>query len=118
MRRYVPWYAFGRVLDVTGPECVRQRWMDCETACYLDDGHEGVWGRYPLVGYPCVRCEREALPHLVDNGAEFYWEHQHYETGMSSARSGCPRFNDRDGFQAKPRKKTAVATHCRREMRP
>ncbi len=74
-------------------------------------------GRYPLVDYPCGRCEGEALPHLVDNQSEFYWEHQHYETGMSSARSGCPRFNDRDGFQAKPREETAVPTHCRRAMR-
>jgi len=75
-------------------------------------------GRYPLLSYPCKRCEREALPHLVDNGAEFYWEHQHYETGMSSARSGCPRFNDGGHFTSTPREKTAVPTHCRKAMRP
>lgn len=39
------------------------------------------------------------------------------ETRSEDTR-GCPRFNDRDGFQAKPRKKTAVATHCRKAMRP
>jgi hypothetical protein len=48
MRRYVPWYAFGRVLDVIGPACLLQRWMDCETACCLDDGHEGVWYEFLL----------------------------------------------------------------------
>ena len=72
--------------------------------------------RYPLSGYPCERCEGEALPHLVDNSSEFYWEHQHDETGMSSARSGCPRFNDGGHFTSTPREKTAVPTHCRRAL--
>lgn len=49
--------------------------------------------RYPVDQYPCSRCTnpKEGLPHLIDNGSEFYWHHQHKKPG-SSARSGCPRF--------------------------
>lgn len=50
--------------------------------------------RYPLEDFPCARCANpnEGLPHLIDNGCELGWEHQHKSPG-SSARSGCPRFN-------------------------
>lgn len=49
--------------------------------------------RYPLSDYPCSRCSNpnEGHPHLVDNGSEFYWHHQHESPG-SSHRSGCTRF--------------------------
>lgn len=67
--------------------------------------------RYPLEKFPCERCEKEGLPHLVDNRSEFYWEHQHYEEGGSSARSGCPRFGETPHFGAQPRPGTACVTH-------
>ena len=67
---------------------------------------------YPLDKYPCSRCAdpKEGLPHLVDNASEFYWEHQHEETG-SSARTSCLRFNKSHWYG--PRNGTAVAKFYR-----
>lgn len=66
--------------------------------------------RYPLEKYPCDRCAnpKEGLPHLVDNGSEFYWHHQHDPPG-SSARSGCPRFGDSEHCGNRPRPGTATS---------
>ena len=64
--------------------------------------------RYPLSEYPCKRCEQEGLPHLVDNGCEFYWEHQEEPPGNTS-RSGCPRFGGaRCGDRPKPGTATSL----------
>lgn len=68
---------------------------------------DAAQARYPLADYPCRRCEREGLPHLVDNPSEFYWEHQHELPG-SSARSGCLRFGNTAHCDGKPRPGTAV----------
>ena len=69
-----------------------------------------VQERYSLAEYPCGRCEKMGPPHLVDNGWEFYWEHQ----PEGSGRSGCPRFSKgRDGndysFSLRPRTGTATS---------
>lgn len=66
--------------------------------------------RYPIEEFPCSRCAdpKEGLPHLVDNGSEFYWHHQHEAPG-SSARSGCPRFGDSDRCGNRPRPGTATS---------
>jgi len=64
--------------------------------------------RYPLSEYPCSRCEKEGLPHLVDNGSEFCWEHQHDPPG-SSARSGCSRFGRSALCGSRPRPGTATS---------
>lgn len=63
--------------------------------------------RYPIDEYPCRRCETQALPHLADNGSEFFWEHQHPEIG-ASGRSFCPRFGGDEHF-GKPRPGTATS---------
>ena len=69
--------------------------------------------QYPLEQYPCRRCAKEGLPHLVDNGSEFYWEHQHEAPG-SSARSCCSRFGT-DELRGKPREGTAVSQFASRK---
>lgn len=64
--------------------------------------------RYPLADYPCERCAdpKQGLPHLVDNGSEFYWHHQHE---AASWRSGCPRFGDSKHCGNYPRPGTATS---------
>lgn len=59
---------------------------------------------YPLKENPCSRCENEHLPHLVDNGSEFYWEHQ----WRGSGRGVCQRFGSSRGS---PKEGTATPTH-------
>lgn len=64
--------------------------------------------RYPLSEFPCERCEKEGLPHLVDNGCEFYWHHQEEPPGNTS-RSGCPRFGGQFcGSRPKPGTATSL----------
>ena len=64
--------------------------------------------RYPLAEYPCERCAdpRQGLPHLTDNGSEFYWHHQHE---AASWRSGCPRFGPDQHCGSRPRPGTATS---------
>lgn len=73
--------------------------------------------RYPIADFPCDRCAREGLPHLVDNssgayGSEFYWEHHPEDSG----RSGCTRFGhaSQPGFGLRPRPGTATSLFWRR----
>lgn len=85
------------------------------TQRYLERGtvfpSEAAQARYPLTEFPCRRCEREGLPHLVDNSSEYYWEHQHERPG-SSARSGCPRFGRAVNLSpSTPRPGTAKPTY-------
>lgn len=60
--------------------------------------------RYPLEDFPCGRCERDGLPHLVNNRSGFYWEH-----GPGGGRSGCPRFGDSEFCGNHPRAGTATS---------
>ncbi len=64
-----------------------------------------VQERYPLAQYPCDRCEKEGVPHLIDAECEFYWHHQ----PPGYRRSGCPRFGDSEFCGNKPRRGTAVS---------
>lgn len=70
--------------------------------------------RYPLDEYPCDRCAdpNEGLPHLIDNGSEFYWHHQHDAPG-SSRRSGCLRFGRSEHCGGEPRPGTATSLFLR-----
>ena len=74
------------------------------TQQYLERGtvfpSEEVQARYPLAEFPCSVCARDGLPHLVDNPAEFYWEHHKPKRG----RSLCTRFT---GSMNRARKGTA-----------
>lgn len=73
---------------------------------------EAAEARYPLEDYPCSRCAdpNEGPPHLVDNGSEFCWEHQHPQPPGSSHRSGCSRFGTGgDLCGSRPRPGTATS---------
>lgn len=61
--------------------------------------------RYPLEKYPCRWCADQELPHLVDNGSEFYWHHYHPHLG----RSGCSRFGSSQFCGDNPRRGTATS---------
>lgn len=71
-------------------------------------------GRYPIDKFPCSRCANpnEGLPHLIDNGPEFYWHHRHDRPG-SSMRSGYPRFGASDLCGAMPKAGTAASRYKR-----
>ncbi len=48
--------------------------------------------RFRAEDFPCDLCFTHDLPHLVDNGCEFYWEHK--------GRKPCPRFGNGRGPRA------------------
>ena len=82
------------------------------TQQYLERGtvfpSDQAQARYPLYQFPCSLCARKGLPHLVDNSAEYYWEHQHDGGG----RAGCPRFGRGVGLcGTAPRPGTATPTY-------
>lgn len=69
---------------------------------------EAVQAAFPLDQFPCKRCARGELPHLVDNSSEFYWEHQ---TEENSNRDACTRFGSGNLLGDMPRRGTAKPTY-------